>query len=198
MLMTMQQAKAVCTGCKLVQTSKNNKYTGKRYVDLNEYSGRLGTGYTVSYNRKTDYYVYPDNIVSNEVYDGAYSIGDAVIASNTLTKYAYRRLYGDAVYVTPIWRLDLDTVTGAVKFKVDTVYKPIVHAGRTLTVYWLGRINERVLRAKIRRKLKTMIDTNKAKLVDIKDIKDTKVIKDAKNINDAKNDTALKGCVVNG
>lgn len=159
MLVSKEKAKKIVADCELVKTT-TTPYSRKVLVDITQYIGKYGGGFIVKHNKKADIYVYKNNIVNTEIYNGKYSVKDAVMASNTLKTILY-----NGVRVTPTWELKLDTVDGTIHYKVTEEYRPIYHAGRTLTVCWYGSIKEDFLRRKIRRKLKEVIMSGQAQEV---------------------------------
>lgn len=159
MLVTRENAEKIVQGCQLAATVRSNGYSGK-LCDVRAYSGTHGAGYTVTSGGNTEYYVYPGAQVRESVYKGGYSVKDAVKVARDVTAVDYH-----GVQVTPTWELQLDTLTGDSAFHKTSDYKPITFAGRTLTVCWVGAIDEKNLRYKIRRKLREMVNAGKAGVV---------------------------------
>lgn len=167
MLVNLDDAKKIVADCKLVASKSSNGYSGK-LANLEQYRGRFGNGYTITSGKIKYYYIYDKNVISKSVYDGEYNVMDAVITSRTIKTVAYnplRSYHGEMIWIKPTWQLDLDTVTGETVFKRTDDYKPIVLAGRTLTICWHGEITNTELRSKIRRKMHEMLKNNKAQLI---------------------------------
>ncbi len=158
MLMSRINAERVVQGCQLVARVKSNGYGGTD-CDVHTYTGKHGTGYTVTSKKITEYYVYPYTAVSQKVYNGGYDVSKAVETSSQLRAIAYH-----GVSVKPTWKLVMDTVDGETKFVLTEDYTPITFSGHRLTVCWTGAISEKTLRAKIRRKMREMINSGKAEL----------------------------------
>lgn len=163
--MTKEEAKQATAGCVLVHTATTNTNARKHLADLHEYTGKYGSGYTISTDHKTEVYVYPTNQIDAEIYAGKYSIHDECRFANLTKKVQYKPKQGDPVWVTPTWQITLDTVNGKTEIRRVSEYKPIAQGGRTLTVCFFGTADERKLRLKIRRKMKEMLTTGKARLV---------------------------------
>ena len=159
MLMNSKQVKEITKECVLVATKKGNVYNGSKLSNVEKYIGQYGIGFTVEKAKTIKYYVYKNNVISEEVYNGGYDIMDAVLASRTIKTVNYC-----GVWVTPIWQLELDTLTGDYVLKRVEKYHPITLSGNKLIVSWHGEITRRMLKLKIRRKMKEMIDTGKAEL----------------------------------
>ena len=158
MLVTKDEAMQIVKDCRLVATKKSHIYNGKKLVDLQPYAGRYGSGYTVTQGQVTEYWVYPHNVISREVYNGAYTVSDACMTANNLHSVKY-----NGVRIVPSWQLELDTLTGESTLKrTEESIKPIRLAGHTLTVMWRGSVENRILRLKIRRKLKELLRSENA------------------------------------
>lgn len=158
MLMSKASAERVVQGYQMVARVRSNSYSGKD-CDVHTYTGKHGTGYTVTSKKVTEYYVYPYTAVSQKVYNGGYDVSKAVETSSQLRAITYH-----GVSVKPTWMLVMDTVDGETKFVLTEDYTPITISGHRLTVCWTGAISEKTLRAKIRRKMREMINSGKAEL----------------------------------
>ena len=158
MLMSRLYAERVVQGYQMVARVRSNGYSG-RDCDVHTYTGKHGTGYTVTSKGITEYYVYPYTAVSKKVYDGGYDVTKAVETSSQLRAITYH-----GVSVKPTFKLTLDTVDGETKFVLTEDYTPITFSGHRLTVCWTGAISEKTLRAKIRRKMREMVNSGKAEL----------------------------------
>lgn len=156
MIVTIDEAKKITNGLHLAASATCNDYSGKS-ADIKPYFGRYGSGYTVTSGKVKKYYVHSKNVVSERVYRGGYSVADACMTANNVHVVKY-----NGVSVTPCWQLELDTVTGDYVFKRTETLLPVTLAGRTLIVTWQGSMQNKVLRAKIRRKMREMINSGKA------------------------------------
>lgn len=176
MLVSLDDAKKIVADCKLVATKKSNGYSGS-LANIEKYRGNHGYGYTITTGKTKSYYIYDKNVISKSVYDGEYTVMDAVITSRTIKTVAYnplRSLHSEMIWIKPTWQLDLDTITGKTVFKRTDDYKPITLAGRILTICWYGEITNTELRSKIRRKMHAMLKNNKAQLVESGDLNDVR------------------------
>ena len=160
MLMRKEEALRIVEDCELKGVSTANGYAGKEFVDVLPYCGPHGAGYTISGARKTEYWIYKKTRVSNEVYNGQYSVHDVVEITNQVKKIDYK-----GVPITPLWELQLDTLVDEHVFHRTEDYKPVTLCGRTLIMCWVGAIDEKTLRAKIRRKMREMVNSGRAELV---------------------------------
>ena len=159
MLVTREDALRIVADCNLVKTSTIS-YSRKALADIQQYRGKYGGGFIIKQNNIAEVYTYKNNTINKDIYNGKYSVKDAITASRTLKYINY-----NGIKVTPTWELNLDTMDGTTLYKVTENYKPIYHAGRTLTVCWYGTIDEKQLRRKIRRKLKEVIKSGQAQEV---------------------------------
>lgn len=158
MLVTHEQAKEIVKDCKLVAEKATHGYGGTKFADVRTFSNnKYGSGYSVTVGRKTSFYVFNNTVIDRKVYEGEYSVADACMTANNVI---YVR-YGD-IRVTPIWQLELDTITGSYEFKRTEEFKPSTLAGRTLTLCWLGPVTNKALRAKIRRRMRLAVNSGKA------------------------------------
>lgn len=158
MLVTKDEAMQIIKGCKLKSTKATNGYGGSDLVDLQPYAGRYGSGYTLTQERKTQYWCYPANVISKDVYNGKYSISDACMTANNLHHVRYC-----GVQIVPSWQLELDTITGeSVLKRTEETVKSMRLSGHILTVMWHGSVENRILRLKIRRKMKSLLRNGNA------------------------------------
>jgi len=160
MLVTKDEMEKIVCGCDLAATAATTEYRGKELFCIRAYTGKYGAGYKVMCGGQAHYYVYPDNTINKAVYAGYYHVADACMTANNCRQVRYA-----GVQVTPMWQLDLDTVSGDTVYRRVEEYKPANFAGRTLSICWRGPMNEKDLRARIRRKLRDVLKQGKAKLV---------------------------------
>lgn len=156
MLVTREEANEIVQDYKLVKVSKTGKCCRKDYVDIRE----NGNGYIVTEDGIARYYEEQYSMISDRVYNGDYSIRDALITANNVVKVDYH-----GVKITPTWCVELNTVNGKVDYRRVEEYRPITISGNVLTLCWVGCSTNRFLRNKIRRKMKEQIHSGKAKLI---------------------------------
>lgn len=157
MLVDRKEAMDIVRGCEFASSAKSNGYSGK-LCDIKPYAGKHGSGYAITQEKVTEYWVYPNNLVSEEVYNGQYSVSDACMTANNIHYVKY-----NGVQIVPSWQLELDTLTGeSVLKRTEDSLKPIRLAGHKLTVMWRGSMQNRILRLKIRRKLKELLNNGNA------------------------------------
>lgn len=161
MIVTMDEAKQIVRDCKLVANKVVVGYNGSKLCDLQQYAGKYGSGYTVTQCKMRQYWCYPVNQISSDVYDGGYSVEDACMTANNIHHIRY-----NGVSIVPSWRLELDTLTGESSIRTtDESLKAITLAGHKLVVMWRGSIQCDILRRKIRRKMKALLRSGNAELV---------------------------------
>jgi len=153
MLVRKEEAQEIVKDCKLVKVSKSCKCMRKELVDITEEND----GYVVVGNGVAQYYEFQESEISNEVYNGAYSIRDALITANNVHYVDYH-----GVRIIPTWCIELDTISGNVTYKRVEEYKPISIGRNILRVCWVGSSTNSFLRNKIRRKMKEAVRSGKA------------------------------------
>ena len=157
MLVTHDELEKIVDGCILMAIYTTDEYERYDFWNIKPYVGRYGVGYRAVHGGQASIYIYQTNIVSQDVYDGHYDIKDACMTANNVRTVRYHTHLGDEVNITPIWEVRIDTITGKSSYKQVEDYKGIVHAGRLIIATFRGPMDEKVLKAKIRRKLRDMI-----------------------------------------
>lgn len=152
--------KLIAAGYVLAATATTNLYAGKAFWQVLPYSGCHGDGYTITRERKTDYYVAGSTKISRSVYAGKYAVKDAINVAKTVCLVDWH-----GVLVLPTWELELDVIDGSTCFHRIEASKPTTLAGRWLKICWIGEIDEKILRAKIRRKMRLALKSGKAVLI---------------------------------
>lgn len=148
MLIKKAEAEKIIADCRLIKTSKTNACFRKEFVDVRP----VNNGFVVVENGIAKHYVNEKNVVSSHILHGEFSVRDAAMTSLNCREYRFFD-----VPVTPIWQLQLDTITGEYIFKRVDDYKAISMSGKTLTLCFFGGKTEKEIKAKIHRKLKEMI-----------------------------------------
>ena len=152
MLVTREDALRIVADCKLVKVS-NIPHGRKALADIQQYRGKYGGGFIIKQNNKAEVYTYKNNTINKDIYNGKYSVKDAITASRTLKYINY-----NGIKITPTWELNLDTIDGTTLYKITESYKPIYHAGRTLTVCWYGTIDEKSIPKEISKNETFVVD----------------------------------------
>ena len=147
MLVKKEEAKKIVADCKLIKISKTNACFRKDLVDVKP----MNNGFIVIENGTAKHFVNGKNVVSRSVLQGDFSLKDVAMTCLNCREYRFFD-----ISVTPIWKLELDTITGKSNYKLVEDYKAITMSGRILTLCWFGGKTEKELKAKIRRKLKEM------------------------------------------
>lgn len=148
MLMNESEMKKIIKGLKRVKIASTSTYGGKNFYDVRKYSGRLGVGYTVSHLGTTETYIAFENVISRKVMSGDYDVSEAVAVAEAVKVIDFC-----GVLIAPTWELEMDTISGEVKFHRCEKLGASTISGRTLRIYWVGSISEKTLRRKIKRRI---------------------------------------------
>lgn len=163
MLMTREQADAVIsvTGCDLAKICTVYKgYNGELY-DVEPYHGKLGNGWSVTKHKCCEIYVANRGMVYEKVFNGDYVIDfDSYHFPNTVN------IAG--VEIKPVYEIQIDTVFGDVVIRQTDNYKAPVLIKNLLIIY-ATNTDVKDIRRRIRRKLKSDIDSGKAVLLNESD-----------------------------
>lgn len=163
MLMSREQADAVIsvTGCDLAKIcTVYTGYNGDSY-DVQPYHGRLGQGWSVTKKKTCEIYVTNRGMVYEKVFNGDYVIDfDSYHFSNAVN------IAG--VEIKPVYEIQLDTVFGDVVIRQTDNYKAPVLIKNLLIIYATNK-DVKDIRRRIRRKLKSDINSGKAVLLNESD-----------------------------